>query len=91
MGGEQAAGVLIRVRRDALAKKGGTLSDNEAAAISEPILDQFAQQSDPFYASARLWDDGIIDPRKTRDVLSLSLAAAAQGPKEQTSFPVFRF
>ena len=91
MGGEQAAGVLVRVRRDALAKKGETLSDNEAAAIAEPILDQFAQQSDPFYASARLWDDGIIDPRKTRAVLSLSLAAAAQGPKEQTHFPVFRF
>ena len=91
MGGEQAAGVLVRVRRDALAKKGETLSDNEAAAIAEPIIEQFAQQSDPFYASARLWDDGIIDPRKTRAVLSLSLAAAAQSPKEQTQFPVFRF
>ena len=91
MGGEQAAGVLVRVRRDALAKKGETLSDKEAAAIAEPILEQFAQQSDPFYASARLWDDGIIDPRKTRAVLSLSLAAAAQGPIERTHFPVFRF
>ena len=91
MGGEQAAGVLVRVRRDALAKKGEILSDKEAAAIAEPILEQFAQQSDPFYASARLWDDGIIDPRKTRAVLSLSLAAAAQGPIERTHFPVFRF
>ena len=91
MGGEQAAGVLVRVRRDALAKKGESLSDKEAAAIAEPILEQFAQQSDPFYASARLWDDGIIDPRKTRAVLSLSLAAAAQGPIERTHFPVFRF
>jgi len=91
MGGEQAAGVLVRVRRDALAKKGETLSDEAAHAIRQPVLDQFTQQSDPFYASARLWDDGIIDPRKTREVLALSLAAAAQAPVTDTRFPVFRF
>ena len=91
MGGEQAAGVLVRVRRDALAKKGESLSEEAADAIRQPVLDQFAEQSDPFYASARLWDDGIIDPRKTREVLALSLAAAAQAPDADTNFPVFRF
>ena len=90
MGGEQAAGVLVRVRSDALAKKGETLSDNEAAAIAEPILEQFAQQSDPFYASARLWDDGIIDPRDTRDVLGLCLAAARNAPLPDNRYGIFR-
>ena len=62
----------------------------EEAAFKRPTLDMFAEQSHPLYASARLWDDGIIDPRKTRDVLGLSLSAALNAPIEDTRFGVFR-
>ena len=90
MGGEQAAGVLARVKRDAAKAKGGMLSTKEEDAIKSPILEQFETQSKALYASARLWDDGIIDPRKTREVISLSLRAAANAPIEETRFGVFR-
>jgi len=90
MGGEQAAGVLARVKRSAIESRGETWSEDEEAAFKQPVLDQFEQQSDPLYASARLWDDGIIDPVRTRDVLALSLRAAAHAPVEDTAFPVFR-
>lgn len=73
MGGEQAAETLVTVRRNALAAKGEVLSDAEAEAIRAPILAQFERQSDPYYATARLWDDGIIAPHETRDVLGLCL------------------
>ena len=90
MGGEQAAGVLAMVRRNGIESKGGKWSEEEEADFKQPILDQFERQSDPLYASARLWDDGIIDPKDTRRVIALSLAVAANAPVEDTDFPVFR-
>jgi len=90
MGGPQAAGVLASVRRTAIEAKGGSWSAEDEAAYKQPVLDQFERQSHPFYASARLWDDGIIDPRKTRDVVALSLRAALNAPIENTSFGLFR-
>ncbi len=90
MGGEQAAGVLAMVKRAGIEAKGGDWSDEEEATFKQPVLDQFEQQSDPLYASARLWDDGIINPKDTRHVIALSLSAAANAPIEETVFPVFR-
>ncbi|WP_294608189.1 carboxyl transferase domain-containing protein [uncultured Roseovarius sp.] len=90
MGGEQAAGVLATVRRDAIERNGGAWSAEEEAAFKQPTIAMFERQSHPLYASARLWDDGIVDPRKTRDVLALSLSAALCAPIEETRFGVFR-
>ena len=90
MGGEQAAGVLATVKRDAIERAGGDWSAEEEAAFKQPTIDMFAEQSHPLYASARLWDDGVIDPRKSREVLALSLAAACNAPIEETRFGVFR-
>jgi 3-methylcrotonyl-CoA carboxylase beta subunit len=90
MGGEQAAGVLATVKRDAVEAKGGTLSAEEEAAIKQPILDQFGRQSHPYYSSARLWDDGVIDPADTRRVLGLALSAALNTPIGEPKFGVFR-
>jgi 3-methylcrotonyl-CoA carboxylase beta subunit len=90
MGGEQAAGVLATVRRDGIERAGGQWSHEEEAEFKRPTIEMFARQSHPLYASARLWDDGIIDPRKTRDVLALSLQAALNAPIAETRFGVFR-
>ncbi|MDO5631430.1 MAG: carboxyl transferase domain-containing protein [Paracoccus sp. (in: a-proteobacteria)] len=90
MGGEQAAGVLATVRRDGIERKGGSWSAEEEAEFKRPTIEMFDRQSHPLYASARLWDDGIIDPRKTRDVLGLSLRASLNAPIEPTRFGVFR-
>ena len=90
MGGEQAAGVLATVRRDGIERSGGSWSAEEEAEFKRPTLEMFAEQSHPLYASARLWDDGVIDPRKTRDVLALSLSAALNAPIAETRFGVFR-
>ncbi|WP_170409199.1 carboxyl transferase domain-containing protein [Ruegeria arenilitoris] len=90
MGGEQAAGVLATVKRDGIERQGGTWSAEEEAEFKRPTLEMFEEQSHPLYASARLWDDGIIDPRKSRDVLALSLSAALNAPIEETRFGVFR-
>ncbi len=90
MGGEQAAGVLATVRRDGIERKGGSWSAEEERDFRQPIVDQFEAQGHPLYASARLWDDGIVDPRKSRDVLALSLSAALNAPLEETRFGVFR-
>lgn len=90
MGGEQAAGVLATVKRDAIERAGGTWSADEEAKFKQPTIDLFEKQSNPLYASARLWDDGVIDPRHTRQVLSLSLSAALNAPIEETRFGVFR-
>jgi 3-methylcrotonyl-CoA carboxylase beta subunit len=90
MGGAQAAGVLASVKRDAIERAGGTWSAADETAFKQPTMDMFDTQSHPLYASARLWDDGIIDPRKTRSILSLSLAAALNAPIEPTSFGLFR-
>ena len=90
MGGEQAAGVLATVKRDALQAKGGTLSAEQEEAIKRPILEQFAHQSHPYYSSARLWDDGVIDPADTRRVLALGLSAALNAPIGDPKFGIFR-
>lgn len=90
MGGEQAAGVLATVKRDAIERQGGSWSPEEEAEFKRPTIDMFEEQSHPLYASARLWDDGIIDPRKSRDVLALSLTAALNAPIEDTRFGIFR-
>ncbi|MBL4807150.1 MAG: methylcrotonoyl-CoA carboxylase, partial [Rhodobacteraceae bacterium] len=90
MGGEQAAGVLATVKRDGIERRGGTWSEAEEAAFKQPTIDMFEAQSHPLYATARLWDDGIIDPRDTRTVLALSLRAALNAPIEETRFGVFR-
>jgi len=90
MGGEQAAGVLATVKRDGIERAGGTWSAEEEAEFKRPTIEMFETQSHPLYASARLWDDGIIDPRKTRDVLALSLSASLNAPVEETRFGVFR-
>lgn len=90
MGGEQAAGVLATVRRDGLERKGETWSAEEEAAFKQPTIDMFEEQAHPLYASARLWDDGIIDPRKTRTVMGLSLSIALNAPIKDTRFGVFR-
>ncbi|KNG93954.1 carboxyl transferase domain-containing protein [Pseudaestuariivita atlantica] len=90
MGGAQAAGVLATVRREGIERKGGTWSAEEEAAFRQPTIDMFEAQSHPLYASARLWDDGIVDPRRSREVLSLSLQAALNAPVEETRFGVFR-
>ncbi|WP_039017070.1 carboxyl transferase domain-containing protein [Halocynthiibacter namhaensis] len=90
MGGEQAAGVLATVKRDGIERQGEEWSAEEEAAFKQPTIDMFEEQSHPLYASARLWDDGIIDPRDTRDVLYLSLLAALNAPIEETKFGVFR-
>ena len=90
MGGEQAAGVLATVRRDGIEGRGGTWSAEEEAAFKKPMLDQFAHQSHPYYASARLWDDGVIDPADTRRVLGLAMSATLNSPIGDTKFGVFR-
>jgi len=90
MGGEQAASVLATVRRDGIEAKGGSWSADEEAKFKQPLLDQFAHQSHPYYASARLWDDGVIDPADTRRVLALGLSAALNAPIPETRFGVFR-
>ena len=90
MGGAQAAGVLATVKRDGIERKGGEWSAEDEAAFKQPTIDMFEEQSHPLYASARLWDDGVIDPRKTRDVLALSLSASLNAEIEETRFGVFR-
>ena len=90
MGGEQAAQVLARVRRDGIEAKGGAWNDAEQQAFMDPIRRQYETQGDPFYATARLWDDGVIDPVDTRRVLALGLAASLNAPIPETRFGVFR-
>ena len=90
MGGEQAAGVLATVRREGIERAGGAWSAEEEAEFKRPTIEMFDRQSDPLYASARLWDDGIVDPRKSRAVLALSLSAALNAPVGETRFGVFR-
>ncbi len=90
MGGEQAASVLAQVKKDAMAKKGQVWPAAEEEAFKQPIRDQYETQGHPYYASARMWDDGIIDPADTRMVLGLSLSAALNAPIGKTQFGVFR-
>lgn len=90
MGGEQAAQVLAQVRRDNIEAKGEQWPDNEAEAFMEPIREQYETQGSPYYAAARLWDDGIIDPADTRTVLGLGISASLNAPIEKTEFGIFR-
>ena len=90
MGGEQAATVLATVRRDGLEARGEKWSGADEAAFKQPILDQYEHQGHPYYASARLWDDGVIDPFDTRMVLGLGLSAALNAPIPEPRFGVFR-
>ncbi|MDO6706012.1 carboxyl transferase domain-containing protein [Photobacterium sp. 1_MG-2023] len=90
MGGEQAAGVMAQVTRDAKARQGETWSPEAETAFRQPILERYEQEGSPYFASARLWDDGIIDPTQTRDVIGLALKAAANAPIEDSPFGIFR-
>jgi 3-methylcrotonyl-CoA carboxylase beta subunit len=90
MGGAQAAGVLATVKRDAMERAGQDWSAEEEAEFKRPTIEMFERQSHPLYASARLWDDGVVDPRKSREVLGLSLAASLNAPVEETRFGLFR-
>ena len=90
MGGEQAAGVLTTVKRDQLARDGQTLSAEDEAAIRDPILEKYEREGSPYYSTARLWDDGILDPAETRPALALGLSAAYNAPIPDARFGVFR-
>ena len=90
MGAEQAAGVLVQVKQEQAERNGEQFSAEQAEALRRPILDQYERQGHPYYASARLWDDGVIDPAQTRDVLGLAISAALNAPIEATRFGVFR-
>jgi 3-methylcrotonyl-CoA carboxylase beta subunit len=90
MGGEQAATVLATVREEQAAAAGGQADEQELAAMREQILAQYEQQGHPYHATARLWDDGVIDPMDTRRVLGLALAVCANAPLGERQAPVFR-
>jgi 3-methylcrotonyl-CoA carboxylase beta subunit len=90
MGGEQAAMVLSTLRRDNIESKGGTWSHDEEEAFRAPTRQQFETQGSPYYATARIWDDGVIDPKDTRLMLGLGLAAASNAPPQPTKFGLFR-
>src|SRR5579864_7710358 len=90
MGGTQAAMVLATVRRDSLEARGKSMSEEEEAEFKRPILEKYEEEGNPYYSTARLWDDGIIDPRDTRTVLALGIAAALNAPMPDIPFGVFR-
>ena len=90
MGGEQAAGVLAQVKRDQIERAGDSWSEQQEAEFKQPILDRYEEQGHPYYASARLWDDGVIDPAQTRQVLGLTISASLNRPVDETRFGVFR-
>ncbi len=90
MGGEQAASVLATVKRDGIEGKGGSWTAEDEAAFKKPILDQFEHQAHPYFASARIWDDGVIDPVDTRRVLGLAISASLNAPIPDPKFGVFR-
>ena len=90
MGGEQAAGVLTTVKRDQLAREGKPFGPDEEAAIRDPILEKYEREGSPYYSTARLWDDGILDPARTREALALGISMAANAPIPAPKFGVFR-
>jgi 3-methylcrotonyl-CoA carboxylase beta subunit len=90
MGGEQAAAVLATIRRDRIEAEGGTWSADEEEAFKAPVRERYEAEGNPYYATARLWDDGILLPSETRDALGLTLGVCAQAPVEETRFGVFR-
>ncbi len=90
MGAEQAASVLVQVKREQLARDGKTLSHEEAQKIAQPVLEKYEREGDPYFGTSHLWDDGIIDPAETRTIVALALSAALNAPVEPSSAPVFR-
>src|SRR6185437_3363809 len=90
MGGDQAAGVLTTVKRDQLAREGKALSPEDERAIRDPLLEKYDREGSPYYSTARLWDDGILDPVETRQALALGLSAAFNSPIPDPRFGVFR-
>jgi 3-methylcrotonyl-CoA carboxylase beta subunit len=90
MGGEQAASVLATVRSDQLDAAGEPWSDAEQEQFKAPIRDQYEAQGNPYYSTARIWDDGIIDPAETRTVVGLALSVCANAPLDPVSYGVFR-
>lgn len=90
MGGEQAAGVLAQVKKDQAARAGEEWTDEQDQAVKKPVIDTYEKQGHPYYASARLWDDGVIDPADTRRVLGLAISASLNKEIEETKFGVFR-
>ena len=90
MGGEQAAGVLTTVKREQLARDGQSLGAEDEAAIRDPILERYEREGSPYYSTARLWDDGILDPAETRPALALGLSAAFNAPIPEAKFGIFR-
>jgi 3-methylcrotonyl-CoA carboxylase beta subunit len=90
MGGEQSANVLAQITRESKEKKGETWSEEDQAKFMEPIREKYEAEGHPYFSSARLWDDGIINPRDTRTVLGLGLSAALNAPIQKTDFGVFR-
>ena len=91
MGGEQAANVLLTVKQDQLARRGQLLlTPEEQEVFKQPILDKYEREGSPYYSTARLWDDGILDPAETRQVLALALSTCLNAPLAPTKFGVFR-
>ena len=90
MGGPQAASVLLAVRMEGLERSGKTMTADEQRSFTQPILEKYESEGNPYYSTARLWDDGIIDPAQTRDILALGISAAANAPARPTKFGVFR-
>ena len=90
MGAQQAAGVLVQVKQEQAQRQGQAFTDEQAQQLAEPLVAQYEQQAHAFYSSARLWDDGVIDPAQTREVLALGLSAALNARVEATRFGVFR-
>ena len=90
MGGEQAAGVMAQIKKDNFERKGEHWAESDVDAFKQPIIETYEKQGHPYYASARLWDDGVIDPAQTRDVVGLSISAALNAPIPDTRFGVFR-
>ena len=90
MGGTEAANVLLTVREESLAREGEEMTDEEREEFKEPILEKYEQEGNPYHSTARLWDDGVIDPADTRMVLALGLSAAQNAPVEETRYGVFR-
>ena len=90
MGGEQAASVLATVKKDQLAREGTAFSAEDEAALKAPILQKYDTEGSPYYSTARLWDDGVLDPARTRDALGLGLSAACNAPIADARFGIFR-
>lgn len=90
MGGEQAAGVLAQVKKDQATRAGEEWTPEQDQAVKKPVIDTYEKQGHPYYASARLWDDGVIDPADTRRVLGLAISASQNKEIEDTKFGIFR-